>query len=186
VKREARSLFLGRLASKKRPELLIHAWAHAAISGGQLVIAGADGDITRRELEALAARLGVSDSVVFTGEVDASEKTWLYQNSATFVLPSENENFGLTIVEAMLGGCQIICSQEVATSRYVREADAGEVILMGEGPLSDALRVAADHPEDVRLAGQRAHLFAKSNLTWEPLAQFLVSQGASGRIRPPA
>lgn len=181
VGRESRFLFLGRLATKKRPDALIRAWAKARITGGQLVIAGSDGDISARDLVELAEGLGVSESVVVVGEVDASEKTWLYQNSATFVLPSENENFGLTVVEAMLGGCHVICSAEVATSSFVRAAQAGEVIRVNEDELARSLSSAANRPDEVKRAGLRAHRFASANLTWEPLAGFLISRASDAR-----
>ncbi|MFC0488270.1 glycosyltransferase [Sinomonas atrocyanea] len=172
-------LYLGRFALKKRPELLLRAWAAAKRpEKSLLVFAGPDGEITHAELSSLAESLGVLDSVLFVGPVDSRQKAWLYRRSGTFVLPSENENFGLTIAEAMVGGCHVIVSEHVAAGQYLLEADSGEVLdSVDVDTLRGALERALWHPSDTKASGLRAMKFAQKELSWDRLARFIAETG---------
>lgn len=177
VPRNARFLYLGRFATKKRPGLLLRAWASSnASKSGVLIMAGPDGAITSIELKCLAEELGITSSVVFVGSVDGPEKSWLYRNAGTFILPSANENFAITIGEAMLAGCHVITTPEVAASSFLVTAGAGDVIDgMDESSLSNALDTALDDPVRSAQSGRIAKAFASENMTWKPLATYLLS-----------
>src|ERR1035441_10260447 len=73
-----------------------------------LVLAGPDEGGHRRELESLVAGLGCRDSVKFTGELDDVQKWGALAASDLFVMPSDFENFGNAIVEAMVSGLPVI------------------------------------------------------------------------------
>lgn len=66
------------------------------------LIAGEGED--RSRLEALAANLGVSDSVRFLGKVPSAALPNLYRATDLFVLPSTGEGFGIVFIEAMACG----------------------------------------------------------------------------------
>jgi len=55
----------------------------------------------KKRLITLAKRLNVQDRVIFTGEVSHEEKLKALDVSEIFILPSEWEAFGISIVEAM-------------------------------------------------------------------------------------
>jgi glycosyltransferase involved in cell wall biosynthesis len=169
--------FVGRLAAKKRPDLLIEAWARARRpSSARLVIAGPDEAFTEKQLRQLAERLGVGDSVVAIGEVNLHEKTWLFGHSDIFVLPSENENFGITVGEAMSAGCHVIVTAHVAASHHLERARSGRVIPEAEmGALAVALDEAFERPEFVTDSGKRAQSYAKRHLNWDGMAKALLT-----------
>jgi glycosyltransferase involved in cell wall biosynthesis len=172
VNRSSVVLFLGRLTHKKRPDLLLEAWARAhRPSGAILVMAGPDEDITSAQLRRRADALNISDSVYFPGQVSGPEKSWLYHRSAVFVLASENENFGLTIGEAMLGGCHVIASSGVAASSFLELSNSGRVLPeMSSDSLARALSEALDDPEVTSRSGCKAAAYAEDHLSWRPLA----------------
>lgn len=173
-------LFLGRLTHKKRPDLLLEAWAQAVRpSQAILIIAGPDADVTSHALRLRAADLGILDSVHFPGQVTGPEKSWLYKRCGTFVLPSENENFGLTVGEAMLGGCHVIVSSEVAASGFLTDSKSGTVLAdMTTESLSSALSTALASDEFVSASGQAALAYAAERLSWKPLASALIAQAS--------
>lgn len=176
--REKVVLFLGRLAHKKRPDLLIQAWARVdRPDGALLVMAGPDDNWTASDLAAIAERLGVASSVVFTGLVSGPQKTWLYSRSGIFALPSENENFGISLGEAMLGGCHVVCSDSVASSSFLTLANSGMILTdMTEHSLAEALESALADPAEQKLSGERAQMIAAEHLTWKPLATILITE----------
>ena len=69
----------------------------------RLTIVGGDSGF-RHELESLSERLGVSDNIVFTGEVSRDYLLEKYREADIFVLPSRMEGFGIVLLEAMASG----------------------------------------------------------------------------------
>lgn len=57
-----------------------------------------------------ANRLGVADSVVFTGYVTEGQLKWLYRGCKAYVVASLSEGFGLPGVEAMLHRAPVVSS----------------------------------------------------------------------------
>ena len=55
-------------------------------------------------LAELARRLDIADGVVFVGPVSGRQKVALYQHGRVFGLPSDDENFGIAVAEAMAAG----------------------------------------------------------------------------------
>ncbi|MDJ0338356.1 glycosyltransferase [Cryobacterium sp. PH31-O1] len=169
-------LYLGRLASVKRPDLLLRAWSKSiAANYGLLIVAGPDGSFTIDDLRQLAQSLAVEDSVVFIGPVAGPEKSWLYQHAGTFVVSSEHESFGLTICESMLAGCHVIANPEVAASVLLHEANAGDVISpMNEVTLAASLNSAFTNQLHVSQSGERARTYAQTHVTWTPMVELLT------------
>jgi glycosyltransferase involved in cell wall biosynthesis len=120
-------LFLGRIVTKKRPDLLLEAFAGwSRTSGVQkavLVIAGPDerdGFLPR--LKSMADLLGIASKVLFIGPLYGQQKWRAYRDADVFVLPSENENFGNTAGEAVLCGTPVIVTDRCGVAPLVQSA----------------------------------------------------------------
>lgn len=112
--REKVALFLGRVHPKKRPDILIEAWSKAKIEADwRLVIAGPGEPHYMTHLAKLARRCGVEAAVEFTGPVAGTQKQSLLTRASWFLLPSEQENFGIAVLEAVYSGCAIAVSDQV-------------------------------------------------------------------------
>lgn len=70
------------------------------------VIAGKGGD--RARLEAMAADLGVAESVTFAGFVPDEELADHYRLADVFAMPSTGEGFGIVFLEAMACGTPVL------------------------------------------------------------------------------
>jgi len=64
------------------------------------------GELIKNEI----TRLGLSERVVLTGEIDETEKNWWYANCEAFVFPSISEGFGIPVLEAMQFGKPVFSS----------------------------------------------------------------------------
>lgn len=174
-----RVIFLGRLAAKKRPDLLIRAW-EATSQDGHLLFVGPAQDWSEQSLKNLVAR-GSHASITFLPSVDSAGVAWLLEKSGIFVLPSENENFGISVAEAMLHECAIVTTQQTAAGCHVTEAGAGIVL---DDPnisdLSNALEDLMDQPEKVERLGKSGREYASRKLTWRATA--VVLQDAYRKI----
>jgi glycosyltransferase involved in cell wall biosynthesis len=108
------ALFLGRIHPKKNPELLLQAWSRGAPADWLLVIAGPAAPEYRQRLQTLARALGIESRVLFLEFTEGQRKAWLLEHARWFLLPSSQENFGVAVLEALLGGLPVVLSDQVA------------------------------------------------------------------------
>lgn len=111
LKKDKYVLFVGTLQPRKNVDFLIRSFHQFAKEKDlYLVIVGKKGWLYEKIIEAGQKNKFVKDHVVFTGFLDDSDVTTLYQNALCFVLPSLYEGFGVPIIEAMSNGCPVITS----------------------------------------------------------------------------
>lgn len=122
-------LFLGRIHPKKGCDMLIEAFARSAPNAQQtmLVMAGPDQEGWAATLRQQAADLGIAERVVFTGMLEGSMKWAALRAADVFVLPSHQENFGLSVAEALACGVPVLMSNKVNIWREVQEDGAALV-----------------------------------------------------------
>jgi glycosyltransferase involved in cell wall biosynthesis len=122
-------LFLGRLHEKKGCDLLIEAFAKVA--GGapdvDLVIAGPDQVGMQGKLKRLAERLGIASRVHWPGLIGGDVKWGALRACEAFVLPSHQENFGISVVEALCVGRPVLISNAVNIWAEIEDDGAGLV-----------------------------------------------------------
>jgi len=136
-------LFLGRLSSKKSPDLLLRAFAELSrASGGillTLVFAGPDEGGVKSQLERMAEELGVGSKVRFTGPIFEQAKWAAYRDADVFVVPSQNENFGNTAAEAVAAGTPVIVTEQCGIAPLLA-GEAGLVVPHDAAAIRDALQ----------------------------------------------
>jgi glycosyltransferase involved in cell wall biosynthesis len=145
-------LFLGRLVSKKSPDLILEAFSRwqrrsRGSQGSVLVVAGPDeGDGYRQRLETLAAQMGLNGGVLFTGPLYDDAKWAAYRDADLFVLPSQNENFGNTAAEAVACGTPVLVTDRCGIAPIV-DRRAGLVVPHDCAALEAGLGQILDDPE---------------------------------------
>lgn len=126
-------LFLGRIVPKKSPELLLESfagWRRSSVAAlpSFLVFAGpSESKSYARRLQAQAKRLGLGESVLFTGAVYGDAKWSALMDADIFVLPSQNENFGNAAAEAIACGTPVVVTDRCGIAPLV-EGRAGLVV----------------------------------------------------------
>lgn len=100
------------------------------------------------DLKARVARAGLSDRVVFTGEVEGERVVRLYQALTIFVAPQRNEGFGLTPLEAMASGAAVVATGAGAFPALIRDQETGILVPTEDGPaLTEAIEALMSDPE---------------------------------------
>jgi len=157
-------LAIGRHVPQKGFDLLLRAFAQAALTTHELVIAG-DGP-ERPALEALAGELHLGPAVSFVGRVDHAAAVNLYAGADLCVLPSRaDEGMPVVCAEAMAAGRALIAARVGGVPEIVIHGQTG-LIVPPEDPKAIAesiTRLAADADLRQRLgaaARQRAELFS--------------------------
>jgi glycosyltransferase involved in cell wall biosynthesis len=128
-----RFLFLGRVAPKKGPDLLLRAIAALQAEGlwdpatMVLVLAGPASGAYATQLQRLAERLGISSSLHWTGMIQGGQKWGAFQSADAFVLPSHQENFGIAVAEALSCSIPVLLTHPVNIAADIAAAGAGLV-----------------------------------------------------------
>src|SRR2546422_11607767 len=122
-------LFLGRLHPKKGCDMLIDALPRHDDPGNaiSLLLAGPDQIGWARLLRVRAERLGVGDRVVFAGMLEGEMKQGAFASADAFILPSHQENFGMSVVEALAAGLPVLISDRVNIWREIDADRAGYI-----------------------------------------------------------
>lgn len=151
-------LFLSKLTPRKRPMDLLEAFGRLRVecdTSAALAFVGEGSE--RLRLEGFVERHGVPD-VYFLGFRNQSELPKVYGASDIFVLPSENEPWGVVVNEAMCAGLPVIAADEVgAGPDLVQEGENGFRF-----PAGDVDQLAAHLHRLVTDAGLRRRMGERS------------------------
>jgi glycosyltransferase involved in cell wall biosynthesis len=169
-------LLLSRIHQKKNIEALLQAFFSitelAHYKHWKLVIAG-DGEPHYVEGLKQLARQRCGDKVVFTGWLDGTLKAAVLRGATLFVLPSYQENFGLSVVEAMASRVPVIVSRQVNLSEEIAAAGAGWVVDLERGSLQQTLMEALKEEGERDARGAAGEDLARSRYTWPAIAKAL-------------
>lgn len=121
-------LFLGRVHEKKGVELVINSYLKleaSSINMPQLIIAGPglESDYGKRMIDIAK---GCKD-ILFPGMLSGNAKWGAFYKSECFVLPSHQENFGISIVESMACGKGVLITDKVNIWHEILNGKAGLV-----------------------------------------------------------
>lgn len=177
VGRGSRTLvYLGRIHPVKGVHRLAEAWCQVAKShdSWNLIIAGPDEGGFQSVVEDILRWAGCAASVHFTGSLDDRWKWGLLQQADLFVMPSDYENFGIAIVEALLAGLPVITTTRTPW-QILRERGAGWIAEPETEALVAVLREAlATEGETLREMGRRGAVLGR-NYAPEAVASLLVA-----------
>jgi len=148
-------LNLGRLGTEKNLPELIGLFAIALTQCSKLTMLIVGDGPARKELEALAARFGVADRVIFTGMVKPSEVHKYYQLGDIFVSASTSETQGLTYVEAAANGLPLLCRRDPCLDGVLVEGRNGYAY-EAEQEFCELLDAILQNPDWCRSAGMES------------------------------
>ncbi len=169
--RDPRPLFvyLGRLKRYKGIDLVLRAFAQAAISEARLEIAGT-GDY-RAQLESLCRSLDLGDRVRFLGFVNEEEKLRLLRRAWALVFASPKEGWGITNFEAAACGTPVIASNSPGLRESVVHGRTGFLVEHENvWEMADAMNRIAASSSLVEQLGADARRFVE-RFSWEEAAR---------------
>lgn len=169
-----RVLFLSRLDPKKGLERLIDALSalqqdglefHFILAGGNPQDAAYEQKISDR-----IANSPLAGRTTLTGFVTGDDKATLLQTADLFVLPSDYENFGIAVAEAMLAGLAVVISRGVYIWPEIEASQSGWVCDSSAEALSQTLRTTLSQAGERKRRGRNARDYAESHFSWQAIA----------------
>lgn len=127
------AVYVGRLSHEKGLPPVLRGFALAAREEPRAMLVLVGDGAMRKELEAMATRLGIGSSqVLFSGRVDVSEvPSWL-RASDIFTLMSPNEGFSCALSEAMSAGLPSVVSRIPANVQLIEDEVHGLLAPVGD------------------------------------------------------
>lgn len=177
-------LYLARLHKRKRPVHFVEAAAALAREFPEVrfTLVGPD----EGEAEGVRERIAASGSERVTLE-DAipPEDTLARMSSAAFyVLPSVDEPFPMSVLEAMSLGLPVVITTSCGLATAVEESGAGIVVDDSTGALTQGIRTLLEDAELRRSMGARARDLVEREFSMHAVAQQLEQIYESSRRRP--
>jgi L-malate glycosyltransferase len=161
-------VFAGRLVPHKRVDLLLDALA--LVPDLTAVVVG-DGP-ERLKLEMRAQGLGLGDRVRFLGTVEHSRDVYgLFRSANVVVVPSEQEGFGMTVVEAQAAGTPPVAvrAQHSAAAELIEDGVDGVATDSDPAALADGItRIVRDRNLNARV--RRAGRISARSYDWAAIA----------------
>ena len=166
-----RILFSGRFDKVKNLPLLFNAVLKITSYYPKLILDIAGSGTTKeiRNLKKIVTKLNLEKNVNFYGWVDKNKLNKIFSETKLLVLPSEHENFGLVVSEALSSGVPCVVSKFVGSSDIIAKHHAGEIIeeLNPESVASSIIKVLEGDSYTYRNAAVQA---AITDLDWSNIA----------------
>ncbi len=169
-------LSLGRIHPKKGIDRLLHAWAFVerTYPDWRLRIVGPSEGGCAGSLVTLAASLGLR-RISIEGPLYGDEKLTAYREADLFVLPTLNENFGLSVAECLAAGTPVI-STVGAPWRGLESEGCGWWIEQGIQPLAAALTRAMAMPRAILKAkGAQGRAWMERDFSWNRVGKEMIA-----------
>jgi len=170
-------LFLGRIHPKKGVDLLISAFSQIARHNQHrhLVLAGPVSSSYHSYLDCLIRSLSIETQVTWTGHLDGDMKWAAYSSSSLFCLPSHQENFGVSVAEALSASLPVAISCAVNIADRVQATGSGFVRPDTTVGTFDALQSWSSLDPDQRLLmSQRAYSLFINEFQWTQVSDRLA------------
>lgn len=178
---------VGRLHPDKDQATLIRAFAKARTdlpAQSLLVIVGTGKD--QPKLQRLCEKLNIASDVVFTGMVPDARKA--FRAFDLFVLSSDHEPFGMVLLEAMVAGVPVICSDSGGGPEVIE--GIGSIFATGDAQALAASMISAsrseqDHSHSTGMS-ERLQLFsdeqARKTFWAIPSVRHLLGEASTGSV----
>jgi len=175
---------VSRMVPRKGQDTLLRAWPevraaagrHGAPGGPVLLLVG-DGPY-RTELGRLASRLGVTDSVVFTGPVPWENLPAYYDAGDIFAMPCRTrrrgldvEGLGIVYLEASAAGLPVIGGDSGGAPEAILPGESGYVVPGGDvTALAGRLIELLGDPAAAAAMGEKGMAWVQREWRWELVA----------------
>ena len=119
--------------------------------------------------KALKAKIdarGLTNRIVFVGEVPSHELPSWMRSLSLLVAPARYEGYGMTVLEALSSGVPVVAADTGVYSSVIEEGVTGQVVPIGNrAALQHAIQDMIQYPNKLHKAGQLGRSFAEQLLS---------------------
>jgi glycosyltransferase involved in cell wall biosynthesis len=168
-------LFLARLQARKRPQHFVRAAIALAAQFPEVrfTLVGPD-EGEGKEVEALISGSGVEEQITWVGSLQPAQTLDRMMESTLYVLPSVDEPFPMSVLEALSIGLPVIITDSCGLATYVRDADAGLVVDANLESLTNAIESLLRNPTRAVEMGANGRDLVLSSFSMDTVASILM------------
>jgi glycosyltransferase involved in cell wall biosynthesis len=169
-------LFFGRIHPKKGLDLLIPAMKILLqkLPAAHLVLAGPIDEGYRIKIDRMIKENKLEEHITFTGPVYETQKWGMLSLADLFVLPSYQENFAITVVEALRVGLPVVLSEHVNIWQDIVSANAGLKCLLDPVDIANTLEKVLHDDELHRKLSANGPALVEREFTWQVAGKKLL------------
>ena len=161
--------YLGRLHPRKRVERLIYALQ--GLPNAHLIIIGGNDEVYEQFLRNEASRLGLCDRVEFAGFLVGEAKADAIRSLSVLAVPSDFENFGNIVTEALSYKVPVIASKGMPW-QVLTEKDCGWWIDNDQSTINKTLQAVSELSDEQLIAmGERGYDLVQREFSVEALGE---------------
>jgi glycosyltransferase involved in cell wall biosynthesis len=164
-------LFAGRMAYQKGPDLLVEAIPMVLHHHPQTKFVFAGDGHMKGHCEARAHQLGVADACTFLGQRGGIELTNLFKISDAVCVPSRNEPFGITVLEAWSAGKPVVASSSGGPGEFVWHEVTGLQVYPDPSSIAWGIGTLFTNFEWARWMGGNGRESVESVFNWDQVAE---------------
>jgi glycosyltransferase involved in cell wall biosynthesis len=170
-------LFLARLHERKRPTLFVEAAAELLAEGNaaRFSMVGPDGGEAAHVCGAINRLGDYSSAIVWEGPLAPDETGERMVRASIYVLPSIDEPFPMSVLEAMAVGLPVVVTESCGLADVVRQSGSGIVVDHSKQSLVDAMRTLLDDPGLRVEMGTAARKTAREQFSMQAVGDALVA-----------
>lgn len=169
-------LFLSNLLRSKGLFTLLDALAMLKGENICCDIAGAPGDVSIAQLHMAIQERGIESFVEYKGFADQNLKSQLFSWADIFVFPTENECFGLVLLEAMRNSIPCITTDEGAIPDIIDDGKTGWIVEKRDSiQLANRIKWMLCHPQEREKMGREGKMKFEKYYTLERFEDDMVT-----------
>jgi glycosyltransferase involved in cell wall biosynthesis len=171
-------LFLARLAPRKRPVTFVEA---AELLGrrfpeAHFTVVGPDEGEGSAVSAAIDRARAAGVPVTWEGALAPEETLDRMRKASVYVLPSVDEPYGMTVVEALSVARPVVVTHSCGLADFVTEHDAGRVSDLSVAGLAEAIAALLQDPTEAVAMGRRGQQAVRTELSMAAIATELSAR----------
>jgi glycosyltransferase involved in cell wall biosynthesis len=166
--------FVKHLKARYGPEYLIRAMEVIVRQYPQTRLLMAGSGELRSQLEELTGQLGLTRNVSFLGAIEHHQVPEILKNVNIFVMPSIQEGFGVSAVEAQAMEIPVVATKVGGVPEVVRDGITGILVEpCNPEQLATAIIELIENPEKRKEMGKEGRKYVLSHYQWEDNAALM-------------
>ena len=170
-------LFLARLQERKRPALFVESARDIVAEGvdARFTLVGPDEGEGPKVREAIDRGTGFAESITWEGSLPPEETAERMAKASIYVLPSVDEPFSMSVLEAMAIGLPVVITDSCGLAETVRANGSGIVVDDSQASLTAAVRRLIDDPALRRQMGDAGRKTARESFSMDSIGRTLLT-----------
>ena len=161
-------LYVGSIEQRRNPIFLIDVFSQVKSQENVGLIIVGEGPLNNELLQHISKKQ-LNDHVLIVKSIPNNEIHYLYKNSDVLLLPTNNEIYGMVIMEALFNGIPVVSTHEAGPSFILKDIKLGKCLDLSHEKWSEIIRYYLSNENSLEDKNFRKK-YIKNNFNWERIS----------------